>query len=117
VTHSEFVEAYRSGSIRVRIDRSAAARYMSARLLLPLVMLPVLGIGVALALTGWIWTGLALIALATLGRIFIRHSAPHFVLAQALDDSAFYDDLAAKGVLEIEQEPSPSHPTAPLPPR
>jgi hypothetical protein len=48
VTHDEFAEAYRAGSIRVEIDRAAAARYMSGRLLLPLVMLPILGIGVAL---------------------------------------------------------------------
>jgi hypothetical protein len=101
VTHSEFVEAYSSGSIRVHVDRGAAARYLSARLLLPLVTLPVLGVGVALALTGWFWTGLAVIAVATLGRICIRHSAPHFVITQALQDSKFYEDITTSGVLQI----------------
>jgi hypothetical protein len=101
MTHGEFVEAYRAGSIRVRVDRVAAARYVSVRLLLPFVMLPVLGLGVALALTGWIWTGLAVIAGGTLAPMLIKRTAPHFVITQALQDRAFYDDAAANGVLQI----------------
>ena len=101
MTHSEFVDAYRAGSIRVNIDRSAAARYLSGRLLLPLVLLPVLGIGVALALIGWVWTGLAVIGIATLARVFIRYSAPHFVVTQALENADFYDDVVGSGLLEI----------------
>ena len=101
MTHDEFAEAYRAGSIRVEIDRAAAARYMSGRLLLPLVMLPVLGIGVALALTGWVWTGLAVIGCGTLAPILIKRAAPHFVITQALQDRAFYDDVAASGLLQI----------------
>ena len=104
MTHSEFVDAYRAGSIRVHIDRSAAARYLSARLLLPLVLLPVLGIGVALALTGWVWTGLAVIGIATLGRVFIRYSAPHFLVTQALQDAKIYEELARSGMLQILKE-------------
>ena len=101
MTHADFVTAYRSGSVRVEIDRAAAARYLSARLLLPLVMLPVLGVGVALALTGWLWTGFGLIAAATLVPVAIKRSAPHFVLTQALDDAKFYDDVIASGLLQI----------------
>ena len=103
MTHDEFVEAYRAGSIRVRIDRAAAARYMSGRLLLPLVMLPVLGIGVALALTGWVWTGLSVIAAGTIAPILIKRTAPHFVVTQALEDRGFYDDVVATELLEIEE--------------
>ena len=103
MTHPEFVAAYRSGSIRVHVERAAAARYVSARLLLPFVMLPVLGFGVALALTGWLWTGLALIAVATLARAVIRASAAHFVVTQALQDAKLYDDVSAIGLLEIKQ--------------
>jgi hypothetical protein len=101
VTHAEFLAAYRAGTIRVDIDRTQAARYMSARLLLPLVKLPVLGLGVALALTGWIWLGLAIIGAATLAPMLIRRSAPHFILTHALEDAKFYDDVAASGLLQI----------------
>jgi hypothetical protein len=102
MTHPEFVAAYRSGAIRMNVDRTAAARYVSTRLLLPFVMLPVLGLGVALALTGWVWTGLAIIGAASVARVIIRRSAAHFVLTQALHDPKFYEDVAASGVLEIQ---------------
>jgi hypothetical protein len=105
--HDAFVAAYRAGAIRVDIDRAAAARFLSARLLLPFMMLPVLGIGVALALIGWVWTGLILIAVGTLAPILIKRSAPHFVMTQALEDPKFYDDAAASGLLRLEQLPPP----------
>ena len=101
MTHAEFVAAYRSGAIRVQIDPAAAARFVSARLLLPLVMLPVLGIGIALALTGWVWTGLAVIGVGTVAPLLIKRSAPHFVITHALDDAKFYDDAAASGILQV----------------
>ncbi len=101
MTHAEFVAAYESGAIRVNIDRAAAARFMSARLLLPLVMLPVLGLGVALALSGAIWIGFAVIGIATIAPILIKRSAPHFIITHALRDAKFFDDAAASGLLEI----------------
>lgn len=101
MTHADFVAGYAAGSIRVNVDRAAAARYLSARLLLPFVTLPLLGLGTALALTGWVWTGLAIIFAATLARILIRWSAPHFLIVQALEDPQFYDEVVASGVLKI----------------
>jgi hypothetical protein len=101
VTHTEFVQAYRSGSIHIDIDRTAAGRYLSARLLLPLVMLPVLGVGIAFALNGWLWTGFALIAAATIAPIAIKRSAPHFVITQALADEKFYEDVVGTGLLAV----------------
>ena len=101
--HSEFVQAYRSGTVRVNVDRSAAARFVSARLLLPLVMLPVLGAGVALALWGSLWTGFALIGAGTLAPVLIKRSAHQFVMTQVLQDSQFYEDAVNAGVLSIEE--------------
>jgi hypothetical protein len=101
MTHNEFIERYRNGVIRVDIDRKAAARFMSARLLLPLVMLPVLGLGTALALSGWLWAGFGIIGAATLVPMLIKRSAPHFVMTQALEDAKFYEDAVAAKVFEV----------------
>ena len=38
--HPQFVAAFQEGRIRVEVDRQGAVRLMSARLLLPLVLLP-----------------------------------------------------------------------------
>ena len=100
-SHEQFVNAYRNGEIRVHIDPRGAAKFMSARLLLPLVALPVLGIGTALALAVSFWAGLIVIAIGTLGPLLIKRSAPHFVMTQSLQDAQFYDDAIAAGVLEV----------------
>jgi hypothetical protein len=99
MTHAEFVAAYRRGEIRVEFDPRGAARFLSARLLLPFVMMPILGIGVAVALVGWFFTGLAIIALGIVVPQLIKRSAPHFLLQQALQDPAVYDELARTDVL------------------
>lgn len=101
MTHGEFVRAYRAGEVRTDIDPAAAARYLSARLMLPHVTMPVLGVGVALALIGWFWTGLAVIAAGVVAPRLIKRSAPHFVLAQALENERVYEEVTAAHILRI----------------
>ncbi len=102
MTHAEFVSAHRSGTLRVRVDPQLASRYVSARLMLPFITLPVLGAGVALALTGWVWAGLAVIVLGIVLPRLIKYSAPRFLLTQALQDERLYRELTAAAVLKIE---------------
>jgi hypothetical protein len=101
LNHAEFVTAYRAGRVTVEFDPKQAARLLSARLLLPLMTLPVLGAGVALALLGWLWTGLAVIALGIIVPCLIKRSAPHFLLTQMLDDERQYDEIRQAGVVQI----------------
>ncbi|HSC96369.1 MAG TPA: hypothetical protein VLC73_15485 [Burkholderiales bacterium] len=110
MTHGEFVAAYARGELRVEIEPRSAARHLSSRLLLPFVTMPVLGIGIALALVGWIFSGLTIVALGIVVPHFIKRSAPHFLLTQALDDAAVYEDLTRSGVLRatpVSSIPSP----------
>ncbi len=100
--HAEFVSAHRAGTLHVSIDPQRASRYVSARLMLPFMMLPMLGAGVALALIGWVWTGLAVIALGIFLPRLIKRSAPHFLLTHALRDENLYRELIAAGVLDIK---------------
>jgi hypothetical protein len=101
MTHAEFVRAYARGEIRVEMDPAGSARYLSARLLLPLVRLPVLGLGVALMLVGWLFTGIGVFALGVLVPQMIKRSAPHFLFQQALADAAIYQELEAAGLLRV----------------
>ncbi|MNC86045.1 hypothetical protein D3C83_16720 [compost metagenome] len=64
-------------------------------------MMPVLGAGVALALIGWIYTGLAIIAAGIIAPQLIKRSAPHFILSQALQDTAVYDEVTRAGLLRV----------------
>ena len=101
MTHADFVAAHRRGTLDIVIDPRRAARFLSARLLLPLVMMPVIGIGIALALVGNVWAGLAVIALGIILPRMIKRSAPHFLLMQALADEKLYLELTQAGVIGI----------------
>ena len=101
MTHAEFAAAYARGAVRVEIDPQGAARFLSARLLLPFVTMPVLGTGVALALTGWIVSGLAVIALGIVAPRLIKRSAPRFLLQDALKDRAVYEELTRQNILRV----------------
>ena len=102
MNHTEFVSAYGNGALRVRIDPQRASRYVSTRLMLPFMILPMLGAGVALTLVGWVWTGLAVIILGIVLPRLIKRSAPHFLLTQALQDENLYRELVAADVLDIK---------------
>ena len=101
MTHTEFRDAFEYGRIKVEVDPAAAAKYLSTRLLLPFVMLPVLGVGVALTLTGWIWTGLVVIAVGIVMPRLVKRSATHFVLTHALEDEQIYREVTQSNILHI----------------
>ena len=102
MTHTEFVTAYRDGRITVEFDPARTGKFLSARLLLPMMMLPLLGAGVALALLGWLWTGLLVIALGIVAPRLIKRSAPHFLLTQMLSDETLYADVQRAGIMRVE---------------
>ncbi len=103
MTHEEFVAAYQAGRLRVRIDRSAAARFVSGRAMLPLVLLPFLGLGVALALVGYLVIGAIVFIAALLLRFLVKRSSDGFLLWRALRDPDFYQHVRAAGVLAVEE--------------
>jgi hypothetical protein len=108
MTHADFVAAYARGEIGVEFDPEGAARFLSARLFLPYVQMPVLGAGVALALVGWIYSGLAVIALGTIVPRLIKRSAPHFLVQNALEDERIYDELTRQNIMRVSER-SPTH--------
>jgi len=102
VTHARFLQAYREGTLQISVDRAAAARLVSGRLLLPFFLLPLLGLGVALALSGYLFTGIA-VFLGALGvRFLVRASSQGFVLSRALQDPAFYEEMVARKILHLK---------------
>lgn len=102
MTHGEFRTAFGEGRIRVSVDRARARQLMSARLMLPFILLPLFGAAVALALTGaWIAGGMVF-AFAVVLRYFVRASSQGMVLSRALQSAEFYRDAVASGVLSIE---------------
>jgi hypothetical protein len=102
MTHEEFVAGYHQGRLRVQIDREAAARFVAGRAMLPLVMLPILGLGVALALVGYVIAGVSVFIAALVLRFLVKRSSDGFLLWRALRDAEFYKQVLAAQVLKIE---------------
>lgn len=102
MTHAEFVAAYRAGRIRVHVDREAAARFVAGRAMLPLVLLPIMGLGVALAIVGHYIIGAVIFIAALLLRFWVRRSSDGFLLYRALRDPDFYREVYAAQVLKVE---------------
>ena len=108
MTHAEFVAGYRTGRLRATVDRAAAARFVSGRAMLPLVLLPILGLGVALALVGYLIAGTAIFLAALLLRFLVKRSSEGYLLWRALQDEAFYRQVMAAQVLRVEEASTPS---------
>ena len=90
MTHPDFAAAYARGDLRVEFDPQAAGRFLATRLLLPFIALPVLGSGVALALIGWIYSGVAVIELGVIVPRLIKRHAARYLLQDALQDERVY---------------------------
>ena len=108
MTHADFVAAYKAGRIRVKVQRNAAARFIAGRALLPLVLLPFLGLGVALALVGYLVTGAIVFLAALLLRFFVRRSSDGFIVWRALRDAEFYRQSTQAQALIVEECSTPS---------
>ena len=106
--HAEFVAAYRAGRAKVAIDRAGAARFVSARMLLPFVLLPLLGAAVALALLGHFVIGALLFVVTLVLRQAVRASGQGFVLSRALADAEFYRTVCAAGIVRVELDAAPA---------
>lgn len=111
MTHDEFVAAWREGKVAVEIDPSAAAAFLSARLLLPFVAVAVIGAGIALVLVGWMWTGLAVGAVGIVVPRLIKRGARQFLLSQLATDEDLYTAGVAAGVVGIVRTDEPDSPS------
>lgn|SRR5690554_6734552 len=99
--HHEFVEAYKDGTLNAFVSQKVAADYLSRRLWLPLIRLPMVGGAVALALIGWLITGIILFVLAFAVPHLIKKNSVAIVMYQALHDAETYYDMREAGVLEV----------------
>jgi len=106
MTHAEFVAAHREGKLSVHVDPKAAARLVSSRMMLPLILLPVFGIAVGLALTGYLIIGILLFIAALAFRYFVRASSRGFILTRSIEDPVFYEQAVAAGILSYSRDSS-----------
>lgn len=103
IAHAEFASGLPAGRFRVVVNPKLARRYVAQRLLLMVVVLPVIGVGIALVLTGQTWAGAALVAGGVLLNRVVTWQAPKLLLMMALRDPKVYEFATQNGILEVQR--------------
>jgi hypothetical protein len=103
IAHEEFRAGLPAGRFRVVVDPKLARRYVAQRLLLLVVVMPVIGVGIALVLTGRTWPGALLVAAGVLLHRVVRWQAPKILLHMALRDAAVYEFATHNGLMEVRR--------------
>ena len=103
IPHEEFRAGLPAGRFRVVVDPKLARRYVSQRLMLIVLMMPLIGVGIALALMGRTWLGAGLVAAGVILHRVVRSQAPKILLQMAARDPAVYDFVTQNGMLEVRR--------------
>jgi hypothetical protein len=103
IAHEEFRTGLPAGRFRVIVNPKLARRYVARRLLLLVVLMPLIGVGIALVLTGQTWPGALLVALGVGLNRLVMWQAPSIVLQMATRDPRVYEYVTQEGVMEVRR--------------
>lgn len=103
VSFEEFRDGLPAGRFRVIVEPKQARRYVSQRLMLLVLLLPVIGVGLALALTGRVWAGAAVVAAGVVLSRVVRAQAGKILLHLASHDRAVYEHVTQQGIMEVRR--------------
>ena len=101
LSHEEFRQGLPLGRYHVIVNPTLAPKYVQHRLWIKMLVLPVLGIGVALGISGYLWAGLALVIIGMIVPRVIRKKAPELLLHLALRDKDIYREAIDYEILEV----------------
>ena len=101
LSHEEFRQGLPLGRYRVIVNPTLAPKYVQHRLWIKMLILPVLGIGVALGISGYVWAGLPLILVGALLHRVVKAHATKILLHLALSDPKVYREAIDYEILEV----------------
>jgi hypothetical protein len=101
ISHEEFSAGLPAGRFNVIVNPALAQKYVRHRLFVVGIALPMLGIGAALAISGYPWMGLPLVAVGFLLPRVIKAQAPKILLYLAQHDAKTYFEAMKFGILEV----------------
>ena len=107
VSHAEFCRGLPTGRFRLIVNPERAKKYIRHRLFIVAIALPMLGIGAALALSGYPWLGLALVGAGVLLHRTVTAQAARILLYLATQEARTYHEAIEYEILEVRLAPSP----------
>ena len=101
VSYEEFRTGLPAGHFRVIVNPTLAPKYVQHRLWIKMLVLPVLGIGIALGISGYLWVGLGLVLVGMLAPRLIKKRSPELLLHLATRDREIYREAIDYEILEV----------------
>lgn len=101
VPHEDFRAGLPAGRFHVIVNPDLAQKYVRHRLFVVGISLPLLGIGAALAVSGYLWAGLPMVAIGFLLPRIIKAHAAKILLHLAQQDARTYLEAMEHGILEV----------------
>jgi len=105
IPFEEFRNGLPYGRFRVVVDPTLAAPFVMHRTHATPVAIALIGPGIAAALGGYPWLGLALVAGGVLLRRVVRRQAPRILLHLASRVPSVYEQATEHGVMEVQRAP------------
>ncbi len=105
VPFDEFRTGLPRGRFRVIVNPERARKYVRHRLLVFPVSSLLLGAGTALAMFGWLWLGIPLMAAGFLLHRVVKAQAPQILLHLASHHSRSYREAIDYEILEVRRAP------------
>lgn len=103
VPFEEFRAGLPAGRLRVIVDPKLARRFVAQRLLLIVLLMPLIGLGIALALLGARWTGGLMVAAGVVFHRLLMWQAPQILLHMATRDAKVYEHATQHGLMEVRR--------------
>ncbi len=100
-THAAFCAGLPAGRFTLIVNPEKAQKYISRRLSIVNLVLPVIGLGTGLSWFGYSWAGLPLIVLAILLPRMVKAHAPKILLHLALREARTYRDALEFEIMEV----------------
>ena len=101
IPHQEFKTGLPRGRFRVIVNPERAQKYIKHKLMVVALALPMMGIGAALALSGYPWAGAPLVLIGILLPRYIKKQAPKILLHLAQNDAKTYQEAIEFEILEV----------------
>jgi hypothetical protein len=101
VPHEEFRRGAPVGRYQLIVNPEKAQKYVRHRLFVVGISLPLLGIGAALAISGYLWAGLPMVLVGFVLPRVIKAHAPKILLHLAINDEKTYFEAMEYEILEV----------------
>lgn len=103
IAHADFKAGLPFGRFHVVVNPALAKPFVLHITRARYVTLAVLGVGIALALSGHVLGGAALVALGIAGNRLVKHQAGPLLLHLAQRSEPIYDEATQHGVMEVRR--------------